>query len=83
MQGHEVDAFFLGVLYLFKSGWHLCLRTAINQCYLGSQTLGGAAAIHRSVSSTYYHHLLTQVDRGVGMRVGCIHQVHTGKILVG
>ena len=71
------------MLHLLKSGWHLCLRTAINQCYLGSQTFCGAAAIHCSVSTTYYHHLLTQVDRGVGMRIGCIHQVHTGKILVG
>ena len=71
------------MLHLFKSGWHFCLRTAINQGNFGAESFSGTAAIHCSVAATYYNHLLTQVDRGVGMRVGCIHQVHTGKILVG
>ena len=83
MQGEEVDAFFLGMLHLFEAGWHLCLRTAIYQGYLGSQALGGAAAVHRCVSAAYYHHLLAQVDWGIGMWIGGIHQVDAGKILVG
>ena len=70
------------MLHLFESGRHFCLRTAIYQGYVCSESFCSTATVHSCISAAYNNHLLTQVDRGVAMRIGCIHQVYTGKIFV-
>ena len=82
MERQEVDTFLLGVLHLLQTSRHLLLRAAINECYLSAQTLSSTARVHSGVTTTYYEHVLTQVDRCVGSRISRIHQVDTSEVFV-
>ena len=82
MQGEELNALFLSMLHLFQSGWHLNLTTTIYQSNIGTQTLGCTTRVHSGITTTYNQHALGGVQWGIGLGVGGIHQVHTGKVLV-
>ena len=83
MQGHELDSLLLGVMYLFDTCRHLVLRTAVDDHrVLGTKTFSGAHRIHGGVTTSDDSYVLTVQDRCIGVRIGGIHQVDTGQVLV-
>ncbi len=82
VKGEEVDTLFLSMLNLFEACWHFGFRTTINQCDLSTKTLGCAARVHGSVSTTNNDNLFAKVHRSVGERIGSIHEVYTSEVFV-
>ena len=82
MQAEEVDTLLLGVLHLLEARRHLGFGATIDECHLCTKALRSAARVHSRIAATDYEHLLGLVDGRVGLRVGCIHEVHASEILV-
>ncbi len=83
MQCVKFNSLLLGMLDLLDAGRHLLLRASVDDHrLLGSQPSGGTHGIHGSVASTDHCYLLTHIYRGVALRIGSLHQVDTGEVLV-
>ena len=82
MQRQEVYALFLGVLHLLEAGRHLGLRAPVDKRHFGAQSLGSAARVHGRVASADHEHVLAEVYRRVGSRVGGVHQVDPREVFV-
>ena len=82
MEREEADALFLGMLHLFQTGRHLHFGTTVHQGDVGTQALGRTARVHSRVTTAHHEHALGRIQWGIGCGIGCIHQVHTGEILI-
>ena len=77
-----MDTLFFRMLYLFKTGRHLCLGTAVDKSHVSTQALSRAAGVHSRVTTTDDHHLLTNINRSIGIGVSRIHEVDAGEVFV-
>ena len=82
VQGEEVDTLFLCMFHFFETCGHLGLGAAIDKCHVGTEPLGCATGVHCSIAATDNQHMFAEVHRRVARRVGGIHEVDTGQILV-
>ena len=83
MKCHELDPFLLGMMHFLHTCGHLFFRTAVDDHRtLCSQTFRGTNGIHRGVATTDDSYVLAVQNRRVGSRIGSVHQVHTGQVLV-
>ena len=83
MKGHELDTFFFGMMHLFDTCRHLFFRPTIDDHrVLGAETFGGTHGIHRGVAATDDGYVLAVEQRGVGSRIGSVHEVDAGEVFV-
>src|SRR5690554_2787273 len=83
MQRVEINPLFFGMFDLLHPGRHLLLRAAVdNHRLLGPQAACGTYRIHGGVATANNGYLLPLIDRGVTLRIGCLHKVYTCEVLV-
>ena len=70
------------MFHLLKACRHLRFRPSVDQSDVSTESFCRTTRVHCSVTTTNDEHLLTYYNRCIRIRIGCIHEVNTCKILV-
>ena len=71
------------MMYLLATSRKLSLGTAINDSSLSPKSECSTRGVHSHITTTYYDDLLSCMDRGHIIVPVCLHQIVSGKELIG
>ncbi len=71
------------MVHLFGAGREFGFAAPVDDCRLGTQSLGGAHGVHRHVAAAHYDYLAARLDGRVVVGVEGTHQVGAGQEFVG